>query len=127
MPKYSTELFGQLVYAPEISYEDLISLEEENKVKVNGKLEAFQAQFIHFESEGDRTYFQCVFQGDDPEDFLKISSAFVDVATGMVECKILFVIKTLSAVHFFTISQGKLSQKRANLPPAGPIDASLKD
>lgn len=126
MPKYSTELFGQLIYAPEISYDDLLPLEEELTGLVTQTLEEHKAQFIHFESEGDRTFFQCVFRDFGEEFFGAIARTLAKRADGKVECKLFFVDKELGSAYFYALQKGKLKANKVTLPTAGPIDTALR-
>lgn len=125
MPKYRTELYGQLIYSPDISYEDLLPLEEDLMAHVTEKLEASKAHFVHFESEGDRTFFQCVFQEFGEELFALVARSIAVKTDGKVECKLFFVDKELSSVYFYALSKGKLKANKVALPVAGPIDNAL--
>lgn len=139
MPKFRTELFGQLIYDPEISYEDLLPLEEELISLVTARLEDFRGRFITFESEGDRTYFQCLFQDFGEEMFAEISKALKNLTggkggsedqgnlNGRVECKLFFVDKELSAVYFYALNKGKSVGRKVELPAAGAIDKALAE
>lgn len=151
MPKFRTELFGQLIYDPEISYEDLLPLEEELISLVTARLEEWRGRFITFESEGDRTYFQCLFQDFDEEIFAGISKALKPLTggkgisgspgnpenlvnltnlpnlNGRIECKLFFVDKELSAVYFYALNKGKSVGRKVELPSAGAIDKALTE
>jgi hypothetical protein len=139
MPKFRTELFGQLIYDPEISYEDLLPLEEELINLVTARLEEFRGRFITFESEGDRAYFQCLFQDFGAAMFANISKSLKNLTVGKgglgglgdlggrIEGKLLFVDKELSAVYFYTLNKGKLAGRKVELPAAGAIDKALAE
>ncbi|MDR2893392.1 MAG: hypothetical protein LBV80_09985 [Deltaproteobacteria bacterium] len=126
MPKNRTELFGQLVYAPEISYEDLLPLEEKLIAAVSEKLEAAKAKFVNFESEGDRTFFQCVFNEFGEEFFASLAAQIKKDMDARCECKLFFVDKELVAAYFYAINKGKLKVGKMPLPAAGPIDRALR-
>lgn len=131
MPKFRTELFGQLIYDPEISYEELLPLEERLIGLVTARLEGFSGRFITFESEGDRTYFQCLFQDFEESVCAAIGKELKGLTGGRaeyggrVECKLFFVDKELSAVHFYALNQGKAAGRKIELPLAGAIDKAL--
>ncbi|MDR1125126.1 MAG: hypothetical protein LBM64_03570 [Deltaproteobacteria bacterium] len=133
MPKFRTELFGQFIYDPEISYEDLLPLEEELINLVTARLEEFRGRFITFESEGDRTYFQCLFQDfgaamcADISKSLKTLTAGKGGPGGRIEGKLLFVDKELSGVCFYALNKGKASGREVELPAAGSIDKALAE
>jgi hypothetical protein len=127
MPKYRTELFGQLIYSPEISYADLLPLEEELMLFVRQTLEQFDGQFISFEPEGDHTFFQCVFQGCADSLFTSIGQTLKEKIAGLVEGKLFFVDKALSAVYFYALNKGALQGQKMVLPAAGPIDKAMSE
>ena len=124
MPKYRTELFGQFIYSPDISYDDMLSLEDELKVFVSEKMEEFGGAFLHFESEGDRTFFQCVFSEFD-ENLFNATASALNRTDGKVESKLFFVDKELVSAYFYALSKGKLSGHKVSLPAAGPVDKAL--
>jgi hypothetical protein len=127
MPKYRAELFGQLIYSPEISYEDLLPLEDELIIFVRQTLENVNARFISFEQEGDHTFFQCVFQNFDESFFASLGHMLKDKIKNKVEGKLFFVDKALSSVYFYALNNGALKTHKVTLPMAGPIDKELSE
>lgn len=133
MPQFRTELFGQIIYDPEISYEDLLPLEEELTGLLTARLKEFRGRFITFESEGDRTYFQCLFQEFGEGMLAEINKALTAFTGGKsghggrIECKLLFVDKELSAVYFYALNKDKPLRRKVELPAAGPIDNALSE
>ena len=125
MPKYSCELFGQIIYAPEISYDDLLPLEEALMALATETLEDQGAQFIHFESEGDRTFFQCIFREFGEDRFSSLARKLAPQADGRIEWKLFFVDKELGGALFYGIEKGKIKANKVTLPAAGPIDTAL--
>lgn len=126
MPKYRTEVFGQFAYAPEISYEDLLKLEEKLTIFATKTLTDQGAEFIHFESEGDQTFFQCVFSKFDDAFFKKVSKAFAAKTSKQIECKMLFVDKQMGAISLYSMRDKEVSNQKHELPPSGPIDAAIR-
>jgi hypothetical protein len=127
MPKYRTELFGQLIYSPETSYEDLLPLEEKLILFIRQTLEQFDAQFISFEPEGDHTFFQCVFQSFDAALFTSIVDSLKSSLDDKVEAKLFFVDKALSAGYFYTLSIEAVQAHKVSLPASGPIDRAMSE
>lgn len=125
MPKHRTELFGQFIYAPEISYDDLLELEQSIKDFVTSSLEENGAEFVAFESEGDRTFFQCVFQEFDESLFKNVCKPFVGKVNAQMECKLQFVDKMLMSSYFYGINHKNIIAEKFSLKPAGPIDEAL--
>jgi hypothetical protein len=125
MPKYGTEAFGQVIYASEISYDELIGLENQVKDSLVELLEDFQAEFITFESEGDRTFFQCALPRLVEGQAKRLAARLAKLLDKRLECKILFVDKMLFAHYFYSISAKKSKEVKLTLPEAGPIDKAL--
>lgn len=127
MPKYRTELFGQVIYAAEISYDELLKLESEFKDFITESLEAAGGEFPDFESEGDRTFFQCVFQSCGSETMEGLAETFKARMNKNLESKLMFVDKMLCRHVFYGINHKKIQEKSVALPEAGPIDKSLNE
>ncbi|MDR2051463.1 MAG: hypothetical protein LBQ63_06825 [Deltaproteobacteria bacterium] len=125
MPKHRVELFGQIIYAPELSYDALLDLENGIKASAAAILEDFQAEFITFESEGDRTFFQCVFPDCDAGMNERIAGRFIGKMNPHLECKLLFVDRMLYRHWFHALTHRGGIRKEINLPEAGPIDKAL--
>ena len=125
MPKHRVEVFGQIIYAPEISYDDLLGLENEIVGLVSALLEDMRAEFIAFESEGDRTFFQCALQSCDREKAKSMAARLAEKIKDQWECKILFVDKMLFEHYFYALNQRGGKSKKLLLPEAGPIDKAL--
>lgn len=127
MPKYRTELFGQVIYAGEISYDDLLMLESDIKSFITGSLEAAGGEFLSFESEGDRTFFQCAFQACDGETTEGLAKTFAARMNKNLESKLMFVDRLLNRHVFYAINHRKVQEKLMALPEAGPIDKDLTE
>lgn len=125
MPKHRAELFGQIIYDPEISYDELLGLENDMKNFTLSTLEDCRAQFISFESEGDRTFFQCAFQECRQDLSEKIAAIFASRMTKQLECKLFFVDKMLYEHYFYIVTPRGGKAKKLTLPEAGPIDKAL--
>ena len=127
MPKYRAELFGQLIYSPEISYEDMLPLEEELILFVRQTLEHYHGQFISFDPEGDHTFFKCVFQTFDEDLFAALGQRLKDKISDKVEGKLFFVDKALASAYFCALNNETLETRTITLPAAGPIDQALTE
>lgn len=126
MPKYQTELFGQVIYAAEISYDGLLSLESDMQAFITGILEKAGGQFLAFESEGDRTFFQCAFTSLDEKKAEELAGLFAARVNAQFECKLMFVDRMLDCHLFYTINKEKSSLQKLKMPESGPIDKALK-
>lgn len=127
MPKYQTELFGQVIYSAEISYDALLALEAEMQSFIVESLEAAGGEFLAFESEGDRTFFQCAFQSCDAKLAEKLAKRFAGRIDKNLESKLMFVDRMLSSHIFYAINSKNTQLEKIELPPAGPIDKALRD
>ena len=125
MPKYQTELFGQVIYASEISYDALLALENEIKSFITDTLEKESGEYLGFESEGDRTFFQCVFQSCDDACMERLAGKFAQRMHSHLESKLLFVERMLGQSVFYGINHKKIKKQVITLPEAGPIDKAL--
>lgn len=125
MPKYKTEIFGQFIYSPEISYDELLELEDEIKAFITDTLDSAGAEFLAFESEGDRTFFQCVLQDSDEENSEQIAGRFAARLNNTLECKMMFVNKMLDMHFYYAMNHKGIKLEKIILPPAGPMDRAL--
>ncbi len=125
MPKYKTEVFGQFIYSPEISYDELLKLEEDIKSFITDTMESFGAEFLAFESEGDRTFFQGILQERGGELAEKIAAAFTRKLNEHTECKLMFVDKMLCEHHFYALNHKGAKLEKMTMPAAGPLDKAL--
>lgn len=127
MPKYQTELFGQVIYAKEMSYDALLALEDEIKDFITVSLEKEGGQYLGFESEGDRTFFQCAFQTCDEECMDRLAKKFAKRMHNHLESKLMFVERMLNKHVFYGINHKKAQKQLIKLPEAGPIDKALME
>lgn len=125
MPKHRTELFGQFIYDPEISYDDLLALEEEVTAFISESLTKHGGSFISFEPEGDRTFFQCAFSEYSEKLFKDVCKTLRSKIGTQTECKLLFVDKMMQASYFFGLNHKNTVAERFTHKVAGPIDKAL--
>ena len=119
MAYYTIEVFGHITYSSELSYHDLLELEETAKATVQGILEKSGGEFIHFEAMGDTLRFQCLLPEENDEVFHAICDGFAPHANEHLDIRLLFVDKDLGSIYFYSISAGKWQEATVALPPPG--------
>ena len=115
------ELFGHVVYSPDLSYQDLLTREEEVKALVQGVLETAGGDFIHFEALGDTLRFQCVFPEERDAVFHSICDGLAPHVKNGLDARMLMVDKDLGAVYFYSLTDGRWQEAVIGLPPAGHL------
>ncbi len=119
MSFYKVELFGHVVYSPDLSYDDLLAREEEVKALVQEVLEREQGKFIHFEALGDTLRFQCVRPDEQEGSFHAVCVALAPHVRNGLDARLLLVDKDLDTVYFYSIANGRWQEAVMGLPPAG--------
>lgn len=122
MATYKTELFGHLVYSPELSYEDLLAREEEAKLLLQSVLLEHGAEFLNFEALGDTLRAQCVFSGGDEAFYQDICTAMSPVLRDGITGRLLFVDKDLEILHLYALADGKWQEAVLHVPEPGFLD-----
>ena len=113
------ELFGHIVYSPELSYHDLLAREEEVKALLQGVLENVGGEFIHFEALGDSLRFQCAFAEENNDTFHHVLDAMAPNIKKDVDARVLLVDKDLDTLYYYSIANGRWQEAVVGLPPAG--------
>lgn len=121
MAFHNVELFGHVVYSPDLSYDDLLSREEEIKVTAQGVLEKAKGEFIHFEALGDALRFQCVLPEEREEAFHAICDNLAPFVKNGLDARLLMVDKDLNTLYFYSITGGKWQEAVVGLLPSGSV------
>lgn len=124
MSFHKIELFGHVAYSPDLSYDDLLTREDEVKVMVQGVLEKAGGEFIHFEAQGDVLRFQCVLLEERDEVFHAICDDLAPHVQDGLDARLLMVDKDLSAIYFYSVTGGTWQEAVTGLPPAGYLAAA---
>lgn len=124
MSFHKIELFGHVVYSPDLSYDDLLTREDEVKAMVQGVLEKAGGEFIHYEALGDALRFQCVLPEEREEVFHTICDDLAPSVKDGLDARLLMVDKDLGAVYFYSVTGGKWQEAVTGLPPAGYLAAA---
>ncbi len=124
MATYKTELFGHVVYSPELTYEDLLAREEEVKEHIRAVLTEHGGDFLHFEALGDTLRVQCVFQAGDEDFFQALCAAVAPWFNEGISARLLFIDKDLESLFFYGIRDGAWQEAVLALPECGFLDAA---
>lgn len=116
------ELFGHIVYSPDLSYHDLLEREESVKNMVQEVLESSGGSYIHFEALGDTLRFQCALAEERDEIFHNICDDFAPHVKDGLDARLLIVDKDLDTLYSYSIVNGKWQEAVIGLPAAGRLD-----
>jgi hypothetical protein len=127
MARYAAEMFCRFVYSPELSYDDLLTLEASLKIDLTGILGGYGGEFIHFEETGDAVRVQCVFPAYNEELFHVLCDRIAPLTDGRTEAAILFVDKDLELLHMYALHDGTWRECCLRLPAPGPQTQAKAD
>lgn len=119
MSFHKMELFGHVVYSPDLSYDDLLAREDAVKNLVQDVLEKAGGEFIHFEAMGDTLRFQCVLAEERESVFQDVCDDLAPHVKDGLDARLLLVDKDLGSVYFYSIVNGRWQEAVMGLPPAG--------
>lgn len=119
MAGYKMELFGHIVYSPDLSYDELLAREEETKLRTQSILEEAGAGFIHFEALGDTLRFQCVLPEENDDAFHRICESLAPSIKNGLDGRMLLVDKDLDTLYYYSFVNGRWQEAAVGLPPAG--------
>ena len=108
-----------MVYSSELSYDELLTREDEIKGLVQAILEDAGGEFIHFEAMGDALRFQCVLPEERERVFHTICDKLAPHVKDGLDARLLLVDKDLGELYFYTIVHGNWQEAVMSLPPAG--------
>jgi len=116
-----TEMFGHFIFAPELSYEELMDKERLLIQAVDAILQNAGTEHIQFESLGDAMRVQCAFAEHDDALFHSLCRQIAQHVYRDVEARLLFVDKNLHVLNLYTICNGNWKEALFALPYAGEI------
>ncbi len=121
MPRMQCEVFGSVIYPESLSYQELLSLEEELLADLNAALAECGAQFGGFFQDGDFLRITCAFPGMDVarnRDFALRLQACLPPGLAL---NLLFVDKNLGRLCLYSSDGESMREQDIALP--GPRDA----
>ncbi len=116
MKKNQYEMFCHLIYAENLSYEEL--LEKENQIipDINQVLLELEASYINFEQLGDSLNVQCVLTSNELEQLKSMANDIASIASENIEGRIVLIDAMLDQILCFFIVNGKCQAGELNLP-----------
>lgn len=116
MPQFRYECFCRLVYAEELTYDELLECERELTEGLQPLFAEAGAEHVDFFPDGDSLHVQCVFTAQQPGDFENLVQKTAALAGGRVRSRFLLVDKQLDEIFWGLTSAGAGSAYRFALP-----------
>ena len=118
MDKFRCEMFGHFVYDVHLTYHELLKLEVRFMGVVQSLLTSQDADHIDFTPMGDGLMVQCVFDEYAPERFRALCEGLHTHMPPTLDGRLLFVDKSLDALHIFYLSHEAWRERALRIPPA---------
>jgi hypothetical protein len=122
MAVYHTEFFGYFIYGQDLTYEELLSREEEFKLALQDILAGNEADFIHFEAAGDALRVQCAMKDTDEKVFQDICVKMTPYVQNGLEGRLLFVDKDLHVLCAYSLHERQWQEAVIAMPPPGLLE-----
>ncbi len=115
--RYPCEMYGQLAYCPEMSYNDLYAHERRLVEALTEFLNAMSAAHLDFTPDGDSLRFQCELDGYEEDLFHDLADGISAMLTPDVEGRLIFVDKaTLNVVHVYALTRESWREAAIGIP-----------
>ena len=125
MPQAITEMFGNFIYSPELSYNELLVLEGTLKDEISEVLYDNEAEHISYDVSSDSIRIQCSFAQYNEHFFHKICDQILPFLKFNVEGKILFLHRDISTIHIYTIFNGDWQEASIFVPHVSEFEEIL--
>ena len=123
MAQAQTEFFGYFIYGPDLTYEELLDREEALKKSLQSILAEIDADYIHFEADGDTLRVQCGLGAKNEDLFHDVCIKIAPFMQNGLDGRLLFVDKDLHMLHAYSLHKGKWQEAVIALPPPGYLEA----
>lgn len=120
MDKTSCEIFGHFIYDDSLTYDELLSLEEQFMGEIEDLLERAEAVNIDFTPLGDSLMVQCSFNGHKVYIFRKIACDLAESLPGTISGKLVCITHSLDACHIYWLHSKKWEEQTLSIPVAPP-------
>ncbi len=115
--KHPCEMYGQLFYGPELTYNDLYEHERRLVDAITEFLSANNAVHLDFTPDGDSLRFQCELDTYGEDLFHILADGLSAMLTEDIEGRLLFVDKvTLGVVHVYALTHDKWREAAIGIP-----------
>ena len=122
MENSPNELYAQLSYGEQLTYEELLEVEEKLIVSLQELLERAEAMHLDFMQQGDCLLLQCVFSSPRRYVFRKIAMHIAGILPDHVSGRLFFLDKMLETVHLYWVEPGRWREVIREIPPLAPED-----
>lgn len=117
-----TEFFGYFIYGPDLTYEELLDREDALKTSLQEILAGIEADYIHFEANGDTLRVQCGLGAKGEDLFHAVCIKIAPFMQNGLDGRLLFVDKDLHMLHAYSLHKGKWQEAAIALPPPGYLE-----
>lgn len=115
--RYPCEMYGQLFYSPEVSYNDLYAYEHRLVDDLTDFLNTHSAAHLDFTPDGDSLRFQCELDAYGEDLFHSLADGINGMINEEIEGRLLFVDKaTLGVVHVYALAHEKWQEAAVGIP-----------
>lgn len=115
--RYPCEMYGQLFYSPDLSYNDLYAHEHRLIDELTEFLNANRAAHLDFTPDGDSLRFQCELDNYAEDFFHGLADGIMAMLSPEIEGRILFVDKaTLGVVHVYAVGDKDWQEAAIGIP-----------
>ena len=115
--RYPCEMYGQISYCPELSYNDLYAHERRLVDELTEFLNANSAAHLDFTPDGDSLRFQCELDVYEEDLFHALADGIRPMLTPDIEGRLLFVDKaSLNVVHVYVLKAESWREAAIGIP-----------
>ena len=118
-----TELFGHLVYAESLTYDELLDREEQLINDIETILEHAEGEHMEFNPLGDALMFQCEFTHHKLYIFRKLACDLVEVLPTGIEGRVLFLSHDLADSTLYWVKPNEWHEDKFIIPLDPPLDS----
>ncbi len=122
MENSPNELYAQLSYGEQLTYEELLEVEDKLIIALQDLLERAEAMHLDFTQQGDCLLLQCVFTAPKRYIFRKIAMHIAGILPDHVTGRLLFLDKMLETVHVYWVEPGCWREAIHAIPAQAPED-----
>ncbi|MBQ7738107.1 MAG: hypothetical protein IJT59_00410 [Desulfovibrionaceae bacterium] len=123
MESMITELFGHLVYADSLTYDELLDTEEQLIEDLERILEQAEAEHMEFNPLGDALMFQCEFTHHKLYIFRKLACDLVQILPQGIDGRMFFLSHDLAGSTLYWVKPHEWQEENLALPLTAPSTA----
>lgn len=127
MDKYRSEVFSEFTYSQSLTYEELLSFENDLLSNLEEIFRDAGAEHLDFTPQGDILMAQCVFTVQNLEILRDVAQEIAEILPQGVKGRLLCLEKDLSSYQSFWFKRGEWREKEYILPPDPPEDALVNE